>query len=104
MAPTPTDRTTIAEALQTIARADLAEVLEVVDSVSPPGKARLSDRLFEVQSHLGLTYGGALQSFTHADLTDVLDVVEHLSPPDKARLSDRLSEVQSHLRLTEGHS
>jgi DNA-binding NarL/FixJ family response regulator len=55
MAPTPLDRSTIAGAFQVIARADLAEVLDVVESLSPPDKGRLSDRLFKVQSHLGLT-------------------------------------------------
>jgi hypothetical protein len=53
----PPDRTTIAEAIETIARADLTEVLEVVESASPPDKARLADRLSEVQSHLRLTEG-----------------------------------------------
>jgi hypothetical protein len=104
MAPAPLDHTAISGAFQTIARADLSEVLDALDSLSPPHKGRLADRLFEVQSHLGLTYAGALQSFANADLTDVLDAVERLSPPDKILLSDRLGELLSHLGLAGGQN
>jgi hypothetical protein len=53
MAPTPLDRNTIAGAFQTIARADIAEVLDGVESLVAARESAGSLTVCSRQYHLG---------------------------------------------------